>query len=278
MAPPNCQVIRTLTKPEEISYFESLGSKFFPDDEAVTKALASCEYAGIILATPEQITQLKATNTKIPFIIRHGLNSFIKFNKHGTKNFITCCRRAANNIPNCHYFLNRKLLPFDHLPKPTFDAKNKQFYHSYIHHYEKWKTAYAKFNELIMMLVPSMDMVISNHGAGSPLGETNDLQCMDSSRGTVHIKDGNAVCNAVIRSMYMRTPVIMDRETFDKCYFDEIKGIIVKDNIRQIAAEIELLEDNFYLESKMQAIDLNQFIWDEELGQRFKDFLAHLKV
>lgn len=275
MAPPNCQIIRTLTKPEEIPYFEGLGAKFFANDMEVLKALSSDDYAGIILATPEQIDQYRETGTRIPFIIRHGLNSFKKFIKHDTKNFITCCHRAAENLPGCHYFHNRKLIPFEQFRKPECTPEMKANFRSYVHHYEKWKTAYEKFNKLNAML----STPVVNYGAGTPMGEVPDLPFMDSSRATIHIKDGNAVCNAVVRSMVMRTPVIMDRESFQKCFFDDIKGIIVKDDIQGVAEEIRKIDDSDdYLQEKIEQLDLKQFTWDEDLGVRFRVFIQGLRV
>lgn len=279
MPEPNSQIVRTLTKIEERPYFEKLGAKFL-SDVSILEMLKSRALNSVLLSTPEQIEQYQLISeghdVMVPFIIRHGLNSFDKFKKLGTKNFITSSKDAALKMAECNCFITRKLIPWDMFPRPSHTERRKGFF-SYIHGYsKKFPKEYDMFGTL-QGLLPTI--CIKNYGNGSPDGEVNDLKSMSISRGTIHIKGGNAVCNAVVRSMAVGTPVIMDSNTYKACHFDQINGIIVKDNIEGVVHEIEALMNEDILDEKsfytyMQA--KKQFSFVPELKTAFLSFLNSL--
>ena len=77
--------------------------------------------------------------------------------------------------------------------------------------------------------------------------------------------------------LFVGTPVLMDQWTYVKCFFDQVAGIIVTEDL---AAEATLLaSDEDYLEEKIEQTGKaakQQFSWDEELGERFRVFLEGL--
>jgi hypothetical protein len=180
-------------------------------------------------------------------------------------------------MPGCNCFVSRKLIPWDRFPRGVW-SEEREGLGSYIHHYEKkYPGEHFKFNELATTLA-GKGVLLQNYGAESPHGKVDDLSLMCRSVATVHIKGGNAVCNAVVRSMAVGTPVLMDRWTHVRCFFDKIEGIIVTDDL---AGEVKrLVTDEDYLEEmidKTMSFARRQFSWDEGFGEEFRMFIGRLK-
>jgi len=100
---------------------------------------------------------------------------------------------------------------------------------------------------------------------------------MSRSRATVHLKDSGICCFAIVRSMAMATPVVVDRLTYENCFLDSIEGLTVCGNAGEIAAELRRLasDDAYWLERSTATLSLarKQFTCDDDLGQRFCEFL-----
>jgi hypothetical protein len=80
----------------------------------------------------------------------------------------------------------------------------------------------------------------------------------------------------------MSTPVLMDEETKLKCFFDDVKGIEVFNTLDDVAKRIKEIDemredelndlcDNVYENAR------KNFSYDDELGNRFKDFIKTLQ-
>lgn len=275
LAAPSLSVIRTKTKEVEIPYLRGLGAKFAKDDaEAIV--IMSSPGTVVVLSSPGQVEQYKAGGWKAPFVVRHGLNSFDKFKAMRPDGFISASRIAMGKMP-CAGFLTRKLIPWEVFPKPNLFPEGRRGFSSFIHDYKtKWPREYAMFVDLNRILPES----VVNYGHSSEHGVVDDLEVMKASKATVHIKGGNAVCNAVIRSMAVGTPVVMERSTFEACHFDCIKGILVADDIKGVARKlVELSNDEGLLEEECLAVYKSakeQFVADAGLAESFKEFLVRL--
>lgn len=273
------QVVRSLVKSQETARLRLLGAAIIDNDAQLMDELSSHRFDAVIMGHPEQVVQFQRNSpVPLPFIIRHGLSSFGKFAELGTKNFISSSRVAIDRMGAPNSFLMRKLLEWCVMPKPAC-AEEKKGFHSYIHHYQRWIDAYAKFQRLNELLAPNE---VTNYGFDSPAGRIDDLTSMVRSKGTVHIKGGQAVCNAVIRSLATGTPVVMDAETHALCYFDEIQGLIVCPDIEGVAAKIRQLDqmgpdEMDELATQTRALAMRQFEFDPDLGQRFVNFLNELR-
>lgn len=272
-------LLDTLVKPEDASYLAPLGVKIAGYEEA-EDALAGGAFDAVMLSTPGQIRQFRenvAPLARVPFVVRHGLNSFDKFRELGTRNFLSPSRRGLGMMPECHGFLMRKLVPWAGWPPADTYAKDREGFCSFIHHYPRqWPGAWARFGELQELTGGAVEW----YGRGSPLGAVDDIGRMKRARGTVHIKDGQVACNCVVRSMSVGTPVLMDRATYERCYFDCIDGIVVRDTPEELASEMAALGDDEYLEEACDEVFLRakrQFTYTEELGDSFVKFLGSLR-
>jgi hypothetical protein len=273
--------VRTLTEDAEHGTLTGLGAEIIQTSEEVRDRFASGEFTAVMLANPRQIREYNSTLSVLrpgtPFIIRHGLNSFTKFRNHGTKNFLTCSQQAIYAMDECNCFLSRKLIPWKIFPRGGW-AEDRRGFASYIHHYQKhYPGEYVKFREMSDDL-GKKGLSLKNFGYESPNGMVDDLSEMTQSIATVHLKGGNALCNAVIRSMAVGTPVLMDQWTYVRCFFDQVKGIIVTDDL--VGDAVRLAEDEDYLEEKIEETLISakkQFSWDEDLGERFVKFLENLR-
>lgn len=274
---PKSRLITTRTKEIEIVGFSEMGARFPSDDNELVSLINDPNNA-VILSSPGQIEEYKLNAWKAPFIVRHGLNSFDKFKALGTKNFITASKIAISKMPDCNCFLTRKLIPWDRFPRGNTFPEGRTDLSSFIHYYAtKWPREYARFQELNKKVL----LPIVNFGSGTDKGIVDDLAQMAKSKATVHIKGGNAVCNAVIRSMSVATPIVMDRVTYEACHFDCIDGIMVMDNIEDVASRLNLLasSDDYLEEQCCIAYEYarKQFVPDEELIGRFHAFLGELR-
>lgn len=271
-------LIRTLVVPSHENYLSSLGVVMIRSDDELRARLPSMD--AIMVGSPEQIEDFNSNIVilapRIGLVVRHGLNSFSKYKLLGIKNFITCSHRAAD-IMNCNSFITRKLIDWRYFYRSTEDRLGID---SYIHHYSKyWPKARERFDELNRFLAIT-GLIVKNHGYGEPDGSINDLERMRQSIATVHIKDGQAVCNAVIRSMAVGTPVLMDRLTYENCFFDGIDGILVCNTIADLASKAAVLvRESSELEEACNAAynaARRQFTPDAELGIRFANFVYKL--
>lgn len=268
------------TSPKEIPILTSLGAKHVPD-EHVLSMISDGSIQAVIGSSPSQLqAHLKICSVrKTPLIIRHGLNSFSKFKTYGVLNFISPSRRALNEMSECNCFLSRKLLPWNTFSMGSY-GDDRHGAASFIHYYDKhWPDAKKKFDKVASMLSP---IPIEHYGFESPFGVANDLDKMGKIRTTIHLKDGQVCCNAVIRSLAMGTPVVMDAETFERCYFDEISGLHVKTSLEDVAAKIRELAtmpvDEFDdLSKETHENAKRQFSIDDDLLDRFKKFLECLR-
>lgn len=278
-------IIRTLVKLGDKVCLGPAGALFIEKTEELRDKLASGYFNAVFLSAPQQIDDfnknIRPLNGKVPFVIRHGLNSFEKFKKLGVKNFLSPSQRAIDNMQGCHCFLNRKLVPWDMFPKalPSSYSDEREGLFQYIHYFQRWPEAVARFDKLCSLCEP---LKIITYGYESPNGVVDDLSKMGSARATIHVKDGQVVCNSVIRSMALGTPVLMDQLTFDRCFFDQIQGIQVFDTIEKMAESVKRLasDDSYEEELCKQTYDTakKQFSFTEELGERFRYFIQRLRV
>lgn len=273
-------LIRTLVKDSDEPWLTQLGVRMAKSDDEIRETVKDCQ--AIMVSTPEQIDQLRENIfpiKEVPFIVRHGLNSFKKFNERGTKNFLSCSQLALETMVGCNGFLSRKLMPWEIMPKPNPDVEGRVGFFSYIHSYRKsWSGAAARFDRLNQLIHPTVVVCYGDH---NPEGRVDDLNKMLFSRGTVHIKDGQAVCNAVIRSMAMGTPVFMDRLTYNKCHFDQIYGLYVYETIEDLSKHVKLVNGSDDLLEQLVVDTIadakKQFTYTDELGDRFKTYLENLR-
>lgn len=275
-------LISTLVNIGDMQHLGSLGVTLLRDSE-IKDLLTSGGIDAIFLTTPEQILQLRKNIDpikKLPFVVRHGVNAFDKFMALETKNFLSPSPHGLSQMPGCHRFLMRKMVPWEILPKSDTYGWQRSGFHSYIHNFaKKWPHAIRKFEMLKGMLDDTM--TLDWYGWESPKGTVNDLFTMKSSRGTIHIKDGQVACNAVIRSMAVGTPVLMDRETYKKCFFDGIDGILVEDDIMGVLKMMKKLQDNEFLDEACEDayfMAKKQFTFTNDLGDEFISFLEKLRI
>jgi hypothetical protein len=254
----------------------------FRNADGLRDDIAAGKFDMVLLSSPGQIVEFRKNIVplrKIPFAIRHGLNSFDKFKHLDTKNFISPSLVALAKMPECNSFLSRKLVDWDALPKPSFYGDEREGFFQYVHHLQKWPAASARFAELCRLCAP---IEIKNFGYDSQYGVVDDIGKMSYARGTTHIKDGQAACNAVIRSMAMGTPVFMDGETFRRCHFDQVRDIVVRNTVQELADDIRRAAgDNSHLESLCRSTyesARRQFVPDADVCGRFVSFMGNLRI
>jgi hypothetical protein len=275
----NSGEVKTLTREAELHHLRGMGADVIFSGEELEDRFAAGEFDAVLLSSPGQIKSYKAHMEpirRVPFIVRHGLNSFKKFLGLGVRNFLTCSRQAMYMMPGCNCFLSRKLIPWDSFPRGSW-AEEREGLASYIHHYQKkFPGEHSKFS-LLAGALAKKGIPLKNYGEESPHGMVDDLATMRCSAATVHLKGGNACCNAVIRSMAIGTPVLMDQWTYVRCFFDQVHGVIVTENLEDEARRLATSEE--YLEEKMDEtseLARRQFSWDDDLGTRFRTFLGGL--
>jgi len=251
-----------------------------PSDEEILDTVSSGGYAAVVVSIPEQVQafrkRIQPLRKDLPLLVRHSVNCFAKFQPQGIDNFISPSPEALSLMQPCNTFLSRKLIPWEWLPERTTSPAEREGFASYIHHYARhWPQSYGTFKELNRILSPKE---VLNYGAGSKHGTVYDLEFMNRSRVTVHIKGGAICCFAVVRSMAMGTPVVIDEQTHVRCFFGGVSGIIVKRNVQAVADELRrLANDDDYWRFRSESTyrcARDQFSYCDELGNRFRKFLV----
>lgn len=185
--------------------------------------------------------------------------------------------KAIELIGNPNSFLKRKLpLSQSH---GKFVSPNERFgAYSYIHYYD----GYKKYQEYLQFqrILKEKNSDIVCEAFGRPRKNVKDFRTMRKSRITIHIKDKGMVCNAVSKSMAVGTPVFMDRETYEKGYYDSIDGLYVFDSLEDMADEVvRVHEDLDYFKDmlhEMKKISCN-FFYSDFYGDSFVSFLNCIK-
>jgi FkbM family methyltransferase len=243
--------VRAKSSPAEQIQLRTYGVQA-PTDEEIIERILRRRYDGIIVTSPEQVTKLRSWLKKLrrdlPIIIRHGNNNLDEHLKLQVRNLLTPSPRAAARMNGCHTLLKPKLIDWNLVPSPSFEPGRRHGLASYVHAYARsWPGAWNKFMELNRLLAPEE---VLNYGLESPHGVVNDQEIMQRCRATVHLKDSGVCCFAVLRSMAVGTPVVMDRQTHERCFFDGVPGIIVKETVNEIASELKrLCSDDTYWQS-----------------------------
>lgn len=249
-----------------------------PRDEQIEITLSRRKYDAVAVTTSAQVTQFKRIRVYDPsvaLVVRHGNEELDRLRWMGIRNLMSPSVRALTRARVTNGFLSRKLIAWDRVPRPELDPAHREGVYSYISDYPlRWPQAFSRFRAVDRMLSPQK---LVYFGKGSPAGTVDDLQRMRRSRVTLHLKDRGVCCNAVIRSMAMGTPVVMDRITYSRGHFDCIDGLLIRDNPASLAAILKGLSEDDALWTRAATATLaaarRQFTFDAAFGQRFRRFI-----
>lgn len=239
--------------------------------------------SAVIVHTLEQVVQCQILYPDIPLLVKHSINAFKEFAELGVRNFMTPSRKAEASflavVPDAKVFVFRKILDWDLIPKPNGHRQRSGFV-SMINCYElHYPDLFSEFHKVNSAVWP---ISLVNYGRDDVRFAHNDLAVMNSALGLVHIKGGQAVCNAVVRAMACGTPVIMDRATHDACHFDSVEGITVNETFQDVVDFIREMQSDMSLTAelieKTRAMARVQFTYDDVLGQGWRKFLETLEV
>jgi len=254
-----------------------------PTDEEILDTTASGGYSAVMIAAAGQVVefreQLQPLRRDLPLLARHSRFNFSDFQQVGVQNFFSPSPRALLMMRSCHTMLKPKLLDWEALPEIGHRPDQRQGSGSYVHRYARyWPRAWSKFSELNRLLAPQL---VANYGMENEQGVVHDLDAMRRSRATVHLKDGGACCFAVLRSMAVGTPVVMDAETHEQCFFDGTPGILVRQTIPELADELRRLatDDEYWISASTAAYRTvrEHTSFNEELGRTFREFVAQAR-
>jgi hypothetical protein len=272
------RMVSANTTPDEQARLTTVGAGA-PSDEELERRFRQRWYDAVIVKIDRQIREFYANirplDPRVPMIVLHGNNCFEVWKRLGVENFMSASLNALAIMSHCETFHTRKLVNWDWLPSVRTIPSERSGFASYIHAYPRaWPGAWQRFEELNRLLAPES---ITAYGWGSPGGMTCDVTAMRHARATVHIKDSGICCFAVIRSMAMATPVVVDRLTYDRCFLDGLEGPIVCNGVCEAAEELRRLaaDDDYWLmrSTATLAAARRQFSCDEELAGRFREFL-----
>ncbi|MFW5891717.1 MAG: hypothetical protein ACOCUI_05810, partial [bacterium] len=238
----------------------------------------------VIVSEPDQIffyNQFLKENFKIKPKLIYNIGAANEYYFDSIRNsevdsVMWCSQRIINELKLNNSFLMRKIPSIDRNRYKL--TENKNGFYSYINKYgEFFKKGFDKFINLKEIL---KDVEIINYGLNTEGGFVNDLAKMTGSKGTIHLKDYGAICNAVSKSMAIGLPVFMDKDTYINGYYDSINGIHVYNNIEDMASEIREVETS---EEKLKEFfdfandNIYQFRTDKEYTERFVNFLNYVK-
>ena len=236
---------------------EAYGVHYHAGYADLKRAVEDGQVNAFMVSVPEHLDLVKQHFGPIPVAADHMVNRYEDYRARGLRNFLSPSRRALSlmNVPN--QLLSIKVRDFAWLNKTTsrhrIPVRERRGFYSYIHNYERRSSrAFDLFRAIVEALRGEVD--VRNFGRGSPQGEVVDLPTMLRSRATLHIKDAHVCCNAVIDSISVGIPVLMDDETLEKLGLDDyvvhmVSGIRFRDAdeavewIRILDRDDELLKE-----------------------------------
>jgi hypothetical protein len=216
---------------------EALGVHYHERYGDLKRAVEDGEVNAFMVSLPEHLELVKQHFGPIPVAADHMVNRYEDYRARGLRNFVSPSRRALGlmNVPN--QLLSIKVRDFAWLNRTTsgrrIPVRKRRGFYSYIHNYERQSSrAFRLFTAIVERLRGEVEL--KNFGRGSPHGEVVDLPTMLRSRATLHIKDWNVCCNAVIDSISVGIPVLVDDETLDRLGLEDyvvhmISGIRFRD-------------------------------------------------
>jgi hypothetical protein len=194
-----------------VHYYESVGD--------LRRAVDENRVDAFLVSLPEHLDLVLEHFGSIPIAAEHMVNRWDDYRARGLQNFLSPSRAALALMSAPNQALIVKVRDFAALEGTIsthgVPVPERRGFYSYIHHYEgRYARAHGLFTTIAESLHGEID--VRNFGRDSPYGEVNDLHTMLRSRATLHIKDAHVCCNAVIDSMSVGIPVIVDDETIEK--------------------------------------------------------------
>jgi hypothetical protein len=253
-----------------------MGVETVASDEALLDRLNEADLFVVVM--PEQVERVKRI-AKCPLAVMAGFPhvkpSVTLFNEMKINNYLSPSAKHLALLTGSNKLLYPKLILRETLPDPESVEERSRFF-SYIH----WMDEYWPIASEKMRRLNTISMVtVENFGFGSPSGVVDDLAYMRKAKGTVHLKDQGLTCNAPIRSLALGTPVVMDYDTYNNGYYDNITGITVVNSLDDLANEIEKLDSDIdYLQKKSTgAMEASvQSDYRQEHGDAFIEFLKRV--
>jgi len=283
----NSQVPSMPVSPELARAIASEGATVVSGRRQVLSAMKSVDVA--ILGVPRQVEEFERVVHggvwRVPFVVRHGFNAFDELAVLGVPGFMSPSASAvgtmSSRLPSCRTFQSRKVVSPRSIRQGFEPAGSREGFFSYINDYDAWPEEKSKFDKIAAAFSGRNGTRPQNVGAGSKSGRVNDMQLMPWARGTIHLKGGHACCNAVVRSLSVGTPVIMDSSTRTKCFFDSINGMIVRDSIDEIVRELDKLDrDDDHMGKAIESARAaaRQFSYDDAYGAALASWLGGIKA
>ena len=236
------------------------GAIWYETRDALRAAVDAGLIDAVVVATPKQLEAARAFLGPLPMIVTHAVNRFDQYREIGITNFISPSRRALMRVGAPNQLLSVRVRDLARLRKQVKPLRvplpRRSGFFSYIHRYARsWPRAHELFSTIADDLTPGID--VRNFGIDNPAGRVHDFEYMLRSRATIHVKDDGVSCTAVINSISVGTPVLMDTETLDRLQLEDyvvhmVSGVVF-DTAEQGAEWIRRLHrDNALLRQLVQ--------------------------
>ena len=266
---------------------EHYGVHQYPTEAEMVQAVKEGEVDGLMVSLPQHLDLIRERFGDIPVAADHMVNRYEEYRSRGLRNFLTPSRRALPLMDAPNQALTVKVRDPAILDRVIqahgTPVPERRGFYSYVHHlerrYPRGATMLAAIND---RLDGSID--VRNFGRESPHGEVPDLQTMLRSRATLHVKDRNVCCNAVIDSMSVGIPVLVDDETVDLLGLEDyvvhlVSGIRFRD-ADEAAEWIRVLDrdDVFLAELSRRTLEFARAKCQDSAAdvERFRQFIARM--
>jgi hypothetical protein len=214
-------ILRHFVSKQLISWLglEAYGVHYYESPGDLRRAVDENRVDAFMVSLPEHLELVREHFRPIPIAADHMVNRYEDYRARELQNFLSPSRNALALMSAPNQALTIKVRDFTVLERTisthSVPVRQRRGFYSYIHHYEsRYPRAYGLFTAIAERLHGAVD--VRNFGRDSPHGEVADLPTMLRSRATLHIKDAHVCCNAVIDSMSVGTPVLVDDETIEK--------------------------------------------------------------
>lgn len=209
----------------------------------------------VVFVIPELANLIRAVLGNVPLVLRHSTGDKFRLKQAAPYSLFSPSANMLGEVNAPNQWQSVKCVDFeqgDLLQEATeLPVSDRSGIFTFINHYQpRCSDSYAVYQAL-KSSIPDIDL--KHYGEGSDLGTRSAFDALKGARATLHIKDDGVCCNAVIESISVGVPVVMDRVSYralglEKYVVDHVSGMLF-DTVEEGAAILrKLSEDDEYLE------------------------------
>ncbi|MBT5032515.1 MAG: PqqD family peptide modification chaperone, partial [Proteobacteria bacterium] len=200
--------------PEQVDLYHGREVEIAYTIGEIRKLIEDGKIGIVLFVVPEDTQQIQSVLGDIPLILRHSTGDNERLKGSAPYSFMSPSASAIDFVSAPNQWKSVKCADFRRLDSMRegdgVPISQRRGFFTFINHFQRFTDSYATYLALREAVA---DLDLRHYGDGSSFGVRNAYEALMGARATVHIKDDGVCCNAVIESISVGVPVIMDRKS-----------------------------------------------------------------